>query len=307
MIFSRPESSFDEHEFMTASAEEVLKRLGLPYRVVLLCTGDMGFASAKTYDLEVWMPSRDGYMEISSCSNCTDFQARRANIRFKREAKGQARIRPHAQRLGPGRRPDRQRHPRELSAGGRLGRHPRGPAAIYGRSRAHLSDSEKIDRRRDGRVVEGGGLENRFPVLRNGGSNPSPSVLFRVRALSALLILSLLVALLPAQTRELAPATAIRISQTDSPSFRGRILPSPRTASSSLRTPRMGISSAMIRTASSSRSSAGAALVPRSSWGPPSVITRPRSFRYSMAPSSGSMSTSGRGGPTWSRSPRSPV
>jgi seryl-tRNA synthetase len=88
MIFSRPEGSFDELEYMTASAEEVLKRLGLHHRVVLLCTGDMGFASAKTYDLEVWMPSREGFMEISSCSNCVDFQARRANIRFKREAKG---------------------------------------------------------------------------------------------------------------------------------------------------------------------------------------------------------------------------
>ncbi|HDT14277.1 MAG TPA: serine--tRNA ligase [Candidatus Aminicenantes bacterium] len=88
MIFSRPETSFEELEFMTASAEEVLKRLGLHHRVVLLCTGDMGFASAKTYDLEVWMPSRGGFMEISSCSNCLDFQARRSNIRFKREAKG---------------------------------------------------------------------------------------------------------------------------------------------------------------------------------------------------------------------------
>jgi seryl-tRNA synthetase len=87
MIFSRPEGSFDELENMTASAEEVLKRLGVHHRVVLLCTGDMGFASAKTYDLEVWMPSRDGFMEISSCSNCGDFQARRANIRFKREPK----------------------------------------------------------------------------------------------------------------------------------------------------------------------------------------------------------------------------
>ena len=88
MIFSRPESSFDELEYMTASAEEVLKRLGLHHRVVLLSTGDMGFASAKTYDLEVWMPSRDGFMEISSCSNCADFQSRRSNIRFKREPKG---------------------------------------------------------------------------------------------------------------------------------------------------------------------------------------------------------------------------
>jgi seryl-tRNA synthetase len=87
MTFSLPETSFDELEWMTASAEEVLRRLGLAYRVVLLCAGDMGFASRKTYDLEVWMPSRDGYMEISSCSDCGAFQARRANIRFRREPK----------------------------------------------------------------------------------------------------------------------------------------------------------------------------------------------------------------------------
>lgn len=84
MIFSLPEDSFLEHEKMTSDAEEVLKRLNLPYRVVTLCTGDMGFASAKTYDLEVWMPARNGYMEVSSCSNCLDFQARRADIRFRR-------------------------------------------------------------------------------------------------------------------------------------------------------------------------------------------------------------------------------
>ncbi len=87
MIFSLPENSFDELEMMTAAAEEVLKRLGLAYRVVVLCTGDMGFASSKTYDLEVWMPGRNGYMEISSCSDCTDFQARRSSIRFRREPK----------------------------------------------------------------------------------------------------------------------------------------------------------------------------------------------------------------------------
>jgi len=87
MIFSLPGKSFDELEKMTAAAEEVLKRLELAYRVVSLCTADLGFASAKTYDLEVWMPSRDNYMEISSCSNCTDFQAGRAGIRFRREPK----------------------------------------------------------------------------------------------------------------------------------------------------------------------------------------------------------------------------
>lgn len=87
MAFSPPESSFDELERMTSSAEEVLKRLELPYRVIALCTGDLGFASSKTYDLEVWMPARGGFMEISSCSNCGDFQARRSNIRFRREPK----------------------------------------------------------------------------------------------------------------------------------------------------------------------------------------------------------------------------
>jgi seryl-tRNA synthetase len=81
---TRPEESFDALERLTADAEKVLQRLGLPYRVVTLCTGDLGFASAKTYDIEVWLPSFNGYREISSCSNCTDFQARRASIRFRR-------------------------------------------------------------------------------------------------------------------------------------------------------------------------------------------------------------------------------
>jgi seryl-tRNA synthetase len=80
-----PESSMDELESMVGDAEEVLKRLGLPYRVVLLAAGDMGFQSAKTYDLEVWLPGQDTYREISSCSNCTDFQARRASLRYRPE------------------------------------------------------------------------------------------------------------------------------------------------------------------------------------------------------------------------------
>ncbi len=79
-----PETSFDELESLLTDAEEILARLELPYRVVTLCTGDLGFSATKTYDLEVWMPGQDKYREISSCSNCTDFQARRANIRFKR-------------------------------------------------------------------------------------------------------------------------------------------------------------------------------------------------------------------------------
>ncbi len=83
--FSHPDTSYDELEKLTSNAEEVLKRIGLPYRVVMLSTGDLGFSSAKTYDLEVWMPSYGRYVEISSCSNFEDFQARRANIRFRRE------------------------------------------------------------------------------------------------------------------------------------------------------------------------------------------------------------------------------
>ncbi len=79
-----PESSFDELESLLANAESILAKLELPYQVVTLCTGDLGFSATKTYDLEVWMPGQDKYREISSCSNCLDFQARRANIRFKR-------------------------------------------------------------------------------------------------------------------------------------------------------------------------------------------------------------------------------
>ncbi len=90
---TRPETGYDELETMVASAERVLQSLGLHYRVVLLCTGDMGFASAKTYDIEVWAPGQGSYLEVSSCSNCEDFQARRMNLRFKGED-GQNRF-PH--------------------------------------------------------------------------------------------------------------------------------------------------------------------------------------------------------------------
>lgn len=85
--FTKPEESWDELESMVAAAEDVLKILEIPYRVVLLCTGDMSFTSAKTYDIEVWMPAQNKYREISSCSNCTDYQARRANIKFRRDSK----------------------------------------------------------------------------------------------------------------------------------------------------------------------------------------------------------------------------
>jgi seryl-tRNA synthetase len=86
--FTRPEDSYGELEKLTANAEEVLKRLGIHYRTVCLCAGDLGFSSAKTYDVEAWMPGQNVYREISSCSNFEDFQARRASIRFRREENG---------------------------------------------------------------------------------------------------------------------------------------------------------------------------------------------------------------------------
>ena len=92
MAFARPEESYTELERLTGNAEEVLKRLELPYRTMLLCTGDMSFASAKTYDLEVWLPSQQTYREISSCSNTEAFQARRANIKFRPEAGGRTEL-----------------------------------------------------------------------------------------------------------------------------------------------------------------------------------------------------------------------
>ncbi len=88
--FATPETSYAELESLTANAERVLQLLGLPYRTMALCTGDMGFGSSKTYDLEVWLPSQKAYREISSCSNCEGFQARRANIKFRPEGTGKA-------------------------------------------------------------------------------------------------------------------------------------------------------------------------------------------------------------------------
>lgn len=88
--FTTPEQSYDELEALTADAEQILQTLGLPYRTVMLCTGDMGFSAAKTYDIEVWLPSQKTYREISSCSNCEGFQARRANIKFRPNGTGKA-------------------------------------------------------------------------------------------------------------------------------------------------------------------------------------------------------------------------
>ncbi len=88
--FTHPEKSYEEHEALVRNAETILQKLGLHYRTVLLCTGDMGFASAKTYDIEVWLPSGNEFREISSCSNCEAFQSRRAGIRFKPKAGGKS-------------------------------------------------------------------------------------------------------------------------------------------------------------------------------------------------------------------------
>ena len=90
--FAKPEESYEELEKMTANAENILQKLNLPYRVVALCTGDMGFSAAKTYDLEVWIPAQNTYREISSCSNTEDFQARRAQIRYRDEADGKVKL-----------------------------------------------------------------------------------------------------------------------------------------------------------------------------------------------------------------------
>lgn len=90
--FAKPEESYEELEKMTLNAESILQKLGLPYRVLALCTGDMGFSAAKTYDLEVWIPAQNTYREISSCSNTEDFQARRAQIRYRDEADGKVKL-----------------------------------------------------------------------------------------------------------------------------------------------------------------------------------------------------------------------
>ena len=90
--FARPDQSWAELESLTHDAEECLQLLGLPHRVIVLCTGDMGFGSAKTYDVEVWMPSYNSYKEISSCSNMTDFQRRRMQTRYRNKETGKVEL-----------------------------------------------------------------------------------------------------------------------------------------------------------------------------------------------------------------------
>ena len=97
-----PETSYAEHESLTADAEKVLQLLGLHYRTIELCTGDLGFGSAKTYDIEVWAPAQKAYLEVSSCSNFEDFQARRMNLQVQGPGDRQKPLLPHAQRFGHG-------------------------------------------------------------------------------------------------------------------------------------------------------------------------------------------------------------
>ena len=131
-----PEESDAEHERMVGCAEAVLQRLELPYRVVALAAGDTGFAARRTYDLEVWLPGQGGYREISSCSTCGDFQARRMNARCRAKDEQADPVRPHPQRLRPRRRPHAGRGARELPGGGRQRGRPRGPAPLPARPRA---------------------------------------------------------------------------------------------------------------------------------------------------------------------------
>ena len=130
--FTLPEQSWDEHEKLTADAEDILKRLGLPFRTVVLSTGDMGAASAKTYDLEVWLPGQNAYKEISSCSNFEAYQARRASIRTK-SGKGKTELRPHSERQRAGRGPHLGGDCRKLPASRWQRGCARGPASLSGR------------------------------------------------------------------------------------------------------------------------------------------------------------------------------
>ncbi len=130
----KPEDSYDELESLVQNAEMVLQQLGLPYRVLLMCTADLGFTAAKKYDLEVWLPSSNTYREISSCSNFEDFQARRAHIRFRRECRIQTGVCPYPQRIGTGDWPNCGRSVGKLSGGRRQHPYPGGVASLYGRT-----------------------------------------------------------------------------------------------------------------------------------------------------------------------------
>ena len=134
--FTEPEHSYEELEKLVADAETVLQQLQLPYRVVELCTGDLGFVAAKTYDLEVWLPGQTAYREISSCSNFEDFQARRAQIRYRKETKGKPIFVHTLNGSGSSGWSNARCRAGELSAERRQRRHPGSIASLHGRYRS---------------------------------------------------------------------------------------------------------------------------------------------------------------------------
>ena len=140
--FTTPEQSHDELESLTRNAEEVLKRLELPYRTMLLCTGDMGFASAKTYDIEVWLPSQNTYPRDLVLQQHRGISGATRQHQVPARGHRQGGVRPHAERLRPRRRPHADRGAGELPAEGRQRRRARGAAALHGRARANRAREE---------------------------------------------------------------------------------------------------------------------------------------------------------------------
>ena len=151
--FARPEESDQELLKLLDNAEEVLRRLNLPYRVVDLCTGDIGFSAARTFDIEVWLPGQQTYREISSCSNFRDFQARRAAIRFRREDKGKPELvhTLNGSGLAVGRTLGSDTG--KLSTRRRFGCNPRSAAPLYGWHGKNYRIGSGLNPRRSGRVV----------------------------------------------------------------------------------------------------------------------------------------------------------
>ena len=140
----QPDQSYQALEALTGHAEAVLQKLELPYRVLTLCTGDMGFSAAKTFDLEVWLPSQQRYREISSCSNCEAFQARRMKARWRNPATGKPEPATHPQRLRRSSRPRAGGGDGELPERGRRHHRPRSADAVYGRMHRNKTAGELI-------------------------------------------------------------------------------------------------------------------------------------------------------------------
>ena len=160
--FTRPEESYDQLERLTADAEDILRRLGLPFRTVVLCTGDMGFSSAKTYDIEVWLPGQNGYKEISSCSNFEAFQARRASIRYPRRKESGTRAYPERQR--PGGRPHVGRDRRKLPAARRQRGDSGSAAALHERRAHHCNRGSEVIRGYSSRTGLSYPVISRYPT-----------------------------------------------------------------------------------------------------------------------------------------------